>query len=409
MTVDTIEPKITVIIPTRERGDVLEKSLQTVIKQDYENLEIIVSDNCSADRTREVVLDTRDKRVRYLNTGKRLSMAHNWEFALSHVDDGWVAIIGDDDGLLPTALSRVAKIIRSADIKAIRSAMCEYSWPSLTKTGFGILSVPLKSGYEVRDTKVWLSKVLDGLVGYPMLPMLYTGGFVSVSILKQIKAKTGAFYSSCIPDLYSAIAVSSIIDSYIYLNEPLAVNGASRHSTGTSQFSLGNKTVQSPANVFASEGNIPMHRDVPLCADGSYPPSLQALAYESYLQSEPLRGGATKSMHARQLELILATSGRHTPAIRDWGRLFATKHGLDFDALNARANRTRLLRRFSSIRDRVAMEINTCRLGSPDCLIRDVHEATIAAEAVRSVNPSKMPNIYRVIGRVKEKLKSKPT
>jgi Glycosyl transferase family 2 len=407
MTIDTTGPKITVIIPTRERGDVLEKSLQTVINQDYENLEIIVSDNFSADRTKDVVLDTRDKRVRYLNTERRLSMARNWEFALSHVDDGWVTIIGDDDGLLPTSINRVAKIMRSADIKAIRSAVCEYSWPSLTKTGFGILNVPLRSGFEIRDSKVWLSKVLNGLASYPMLPMLYNGGFVSVSILKQIKAKTGAFYSSCIPDLYSAIAVSSIIESYIYLNEPLAVNGASRHSTGTSQFSAESRTVQTPANVFASEGNIPMHGDIPLCADGSYPPSLQALAYESYLQSEPLRGGATKDMHSRQLELILATSGRHATAIRDWGLLFATKHGLDFEALNAKANRRRVLLRLSSMPGQLAMDINTCRLGSPDCPIRDVHEATIAAEAVRSVSPSKIRNIRRVMGRVREKLKSK--
>jgi hypothetical protein len=237
--------------------------------------------------------------------------------------------------------------------------------------------------------------------------MLYNGGFVSFSVLKQIKAKTGAFYSSCIPDLYSAIAVSSIIDRYIYLNEPLVVNGASRHSTGTSQFSIASKTVQSPANVFASEGNIPMHGDVPLCADGSYPPSLQALAYESYLQSEPLRSGAAEVMHARQLELILATSGRHATAIRDWGRLFAAKHSLDFESLNAKANRTRVHLRLSSLPNQLAMVINTYRLGSPDCPIRDVYEATIAAEVVRSVNPSKMLNVCRVIGRVREKFKSK--
>ena len=105
-------PKITVIIPTRERAVVLENALRTVTSQDYKNLEIIVSDNYSMDGTDKVVEQAKDSRIRYLNTGKRLSMSHNWEFALSHVQDGWVTFIGDDDGLLPRAISRIAEIIQ---------------------------------------------------------------------------------------------------------------------------------------------------------------------------------------------------------------------------------------------------------------------------------------------------------
>jgi len=41
------EPKITVIIPTRERCDVLGKTLETVLAQDYERVQVIVSDNPS--------------------------------------------------------------------------------------------------------------------------------------------------------------------------------------------------------------------------------------------------------------------------------------------------------------------------------------------------------------------------
>ena len=61
-------PKITVIIPTRERCDVLESSLRTVTSQDYDNLEIIVSDNCSTDDTEGVVRRANDQRIRYVRT-----------------------------------------------------------------------------------------------------------------------------------------------------------------------------------------------------------------------------------------------------------------------------------------------------------------------------------------------------
>src|SRR5690606_25949425 len=94
-------PKITVIIPTRERCDVFVSALKTVTGQNYDDLEILVSDNFSQDATEEVARQSNDPRVRYLNTGRRLSMAHNWEFALEHATGDWVTIVGDDDGLLP--------------------------------------------------------------------------------------------------------------------------------------------------------------------------------------------------------------------------------------------------------------------------------------------------------------------
>jgi len=82
--------KFNVIIPTRERADVLVHCLRTVVAQDYENLEIIVSDNHSSDNTWEVVESFGDKRIRYINTGRRLSMSSNWEYALSSVSEGYV-------------------------------------------------------------------------------------------------------------------------------------------------------------------------------------------------------------------------------------------------------------------------------------------------------------------------------
>src|SRR5208282_2904280 len=117
------DPKITVLIPTRERCDVLSKSIATVVSQNYDNLHIIVSDNYSCDGTKDVALSFQDGRVTYINTNKRISMADNWEFALSHVQDGWVTIIGDDDGLLPNSLAKVAELIRSAGCQAIRSSV----------------------------------------------------------------------------------------------------------------------------------------------------------------------------------------------------------------------------------------------------------------------------------------------
>jgi glycosyltransferase involved in cell wall biosynthesis len=104
--------KFTVIIPTRERADTLYHSLRSVVAQDYGNLNILVSDNFSGDGTREVVQSFPDARIRYINTGRRLAMHENWEFALAQVSGGYVTIIGDDDALLPHALRDMAGLIQ---------------------------------------------------------------------------------------------------------------------------------------------------------------------------------------------------------------------------------------------------------------------------------------------------------
>jgi len=398
------EPKMTVVIPTRERCDVLEKALQTVTVQDYDNLEILVSDNYSRDRTEDVVRAANDRRIRYVNTGKRLSMSHNWEFALSHVSEGWATIIGDDDGLLPGSLNKVAAIIQATGVQAVRSTVCQYQWPSMTGTDFGLLSIPLGIGYQVRDSEAWLARVMNGQAGYTELPMLYNGGFVSVPVLQEIARKSGAVYRSCIPDVYSAIAISSALRMYVYSREPLALNGASRHSIGTSQFSTRQPSMCSPAEKFRSEANMPFHEDIPLQRNGDYPPSIQAFVYESYLQSACLRGAVPRGMHAQQLELILAKPGARGGSVEDWARIFAAKHGLDYDGIRQKARLRKSASGLMSIPGLIDRTFRSCSVGSRDLPIRDVYEASACVSAIREAPPPRFGELCRKLRRAARRL-----
>jgi glycosyltransferase involved in cell wall biosynthesis len=394
------EPKVTVIIPTRERRETLEKSLLTVTNQNYDNLQIIVSDNFSGDQTEEFVRSVKDERLRYLNTGERISMSRNWEFALSNVDTGWVTIIGDDDGLLPQSIGKLAKIVQDNDTKAVRSSVCSYIWPSLMDKEFGRLGVPLQSGYELRDARRWLQKVLAGRAGYPQLPMLYNGGFVNMSVLHEIKRRTGFMYRSCVPDVYSAISIASTVDNYIFSREPLAINGASRHSTGTSYFSADKDKSASPVQIFAAEGNMPFHADIPLCRDGTYPPSMHALVYESYLQSRTLRPESVADLRETMLTIILANAGKHNALVQDWAEIFADRHGLDLDSIKTQARFARISVGLSSLALRIGTVLNTFSVGSSDFPIRDVYDASIAAGAVRAIGVGRSTNVRRLIGKL---------
>lgn len=60
---------------------------------------------------KNIFRDLRDKRVRYIKTGKPISMTENFEFALSNAREGYIMFLGADKGLMPDAIKYVNEIV----------------------------------------------------------------------------------------------------------------------------------------------------------------------------------------------------------------------------------------------------------------------------------------------------------
>jgi glycosyltransferase involved in cell wall biosynthesis len=60
------KPLVTISIPTYNLGNYLEKTLNSVFKQTYQNFEIILVDDASTDRTAETIaaVAQKDDRIR---------------------------------------------------------------------------------------------------------------------------------------------------------------------------------------------------------------------------------------------------------------------------------------------------------------------------------------------------------
>lgn len=231
------EEKFTIIITTRERSDTLFFTIKTCLAIKYNNYEILISDNASEDDTAEMVAGFQSEIIRYINTEKRVSMSENWNFALSHVSDGYITIIGDDDGMLPDSLRRANKIIKSTGTKALTWRKMGYSWPDHIYPPFrNTINIPLTKGYVSMISKEALEKLAKGKVKYDQLPCIYNS-FIHYDVINAglENCHSEDLFTSSSPDLYSAIIFALFTDKYIYSFSPFSINGASRHSNGYAQ------------------------------------------------------------------------------------------------------------------------------------------------------------------------------
>ena len=304
-------PRFTVVIPTRERAETLRSSLQTVVRQDYEPLQILVSDNDSQDDTRDVVHSFRDPRITYINTGERLSMSRNWEFALRHVEGEFVTYIGDDDGLVPNALMDAATLLREYGVAALVWKKAQYQWPSHSMESIrNLLSVPLDNKLFLCDSSTVLRDCVRFWTPYYLLPCIYNS-FVSVDAFRRVTARTGEFFGSVTPDVYSAFALGSVIDRYLWMTRSLSVNGASGRSNGANvdQF-FRSESGQTETGRFLAEMDIPLHPQMPAVVVGS----VVAAVLEAMLQAnDRCFRGALPIDRADAFQRIMREVARQVP------------------------------------------------------------------------------------------------
>lgn len=103
---------ISVIIPLYNKEQIIEKSLHSVLSQDYEDFEVVIVNDGSTDRSAEIVKVIDDSRIRLFeqeNGGP--SKARNT--GIRNAKGEWIVFLDADDELLPGALKYFDILIQS--------------------------------------------------------------------------------------------------------------------------------------------------------------------------------------------------------------------------------------------------------------------------------------------------------
>lgn len=99
---------VSIITPTYNCAKFIEETIRSVQTQTYLNWEMIISDDCSTDNTREVIAPYLecDKRIKYICNERNSGAAITRNNALKVAQGRWIAFLDSDDLWLPEKLER---------------------------------------------------------------------------------------------------------------------------------------------------------------------------------------------------------------------------------------------------------------------------------------------------------------
>lgn len=103
--------KLTVCIPVYNGAEYLKEAMDSVLSQDFTDLELIMIDNQSTDATVQIIQSYSDPRIKFFQNETNLGMLGNWNRALTLATGEYIKLLPADDVLFPGSLKAQVKIL----------------------------------------------------------------------------------------------------------------------------------------------------------------------------------------------------------------------------------------------------------------------------------------------------------
>ena len=90
-------PLVSFIVAVYNEEDHILKSINSIINQTYNHLEIIVVDDCSHDETKNILASIKDKRLKVIRNNENLGLTKSLNIAIKHTNGQYLARQDSDD------------------------------------------------------------------------------------------------------------------------------------------------------------------------------------------------------------------------------------------------------------------------------------------------------------------------
>ena len=234
--------KFSVLLPTRNGGKYLKSCIESVLSQDYKDMELIVFDNANTDNTAEVVNSySDDKRLKYYRIDSVVSVTDNWNNALKKSSGDYVLMMGDDDFLLPGYFDTLDKTIKENDFPdGISYFGYSFIYPDAVDNTVGYYSDP-HYDYEKKlidsgkTTKNQLKSIVYDMFKFKNRVPLNT--LPHIWSRKVINRVDGELFRPPYPDHFALNAIFLKANTWVFSKKQLYIIGVTPKSYGHYVFS----------------------------------------------------------------------------------------------------------------------------------------------------------------------------
>lgn len=191
-------PKISILIPARNESRILPQTLDTLLKIEYPDFEVLVIDDHSDDGTPEIALEyaSRDPRVAVIRAGELPECWKGKPWALQHglvaAKGAWVLLTDADvthhPQLLKCALAEAQR--EKVDLLSVLpEAECKSFWEKVMIPSFAIILGMVRPPHKSNDPKSRVALAAGGFILTKTLIIKHLGGYDAIrdSIIEDVK------------------------------------------------------------------------------------------------------------------------------------------------------------------------------------------------------------------------------
>lgn len=159
-----MKEKVSIIMPTYNSAKFIAESIASVIAQTYTNWELLITDDCSTDKSYNIINEyaTKDTRIHIYKTPQNSGAAIARNVALSYATGRYIAFLDSDDLWVPDKLEKQIAFMKDHNI-AFSFSNYDIIKEDGTKTG-KVIHSPKTIGYNayLRNTIIGcLTVVID--------------------------------------------------------------------------------------------------------------------------------------------------------------------------------------------------------------------------------------------------------
>ena len=227
-----------IIIPTRNRANLAQNAVRSVLQNRHSNFTLVVSDNSSDEHEARLLSEfcnqTKDPELKYIRPDTSLQMSEHWDWAMRTA-----LTISEPTHVIFLTDRMVFKRNALEDIERVASIypdkIFSYYWDSIDdrQTPVELNQLAYTEGLFEISAEYLLSESAELRFVFALPKVL--NSCVPIDILERVRAQHGRYFDSVAPDFNFAYSSLDLEESVLYYDKALLISYGVARSNGMNQ------------------------------------------------------------------------------------------------------------------------------------------------------------------------------